>query len=104
MKPTANPDDEQRRLSDKLNLETATVPWTELQSFFARGVVIRVIPSMDLFLVAEQLAADNAPVVEQWMSEGRVAKVSDSEAAQWLEQDTHLWTVVIKPWVLVQDK
>ena len=90
-------------LSKKLNLETAQAPWRELQPFFARGDVIQVKAGQDLLLVAEQLAADNAPLFQQWLSEGSVNKVSDDQALIWYQQDTLLWTVVIKPWVLVQE-
>jgi len=89
-------------LSEKLNLETAQAPWRELQPFFAQGDVIQVNAGQDLLLVAEQLAADNAPLFQKWLSEGSVAKVSDEQALAWYEQDEMLWTVVVKPWVLVQ--
>lgn len=102
MKTTLNSDSEQRRLSEKLNLETAKMPWAELQTFFATGVVIKVATSLDLLQVAEQLVADNADLVAEWMQDGSVSQVSDEQAHQWFEQESELWTVVIKPWVLVQ--
>lgn len=96
--------DDKVRLSEKLNLETAQIDWKSLQTFFASGSVIRVSPSLDLIVVAEQLAADNTPLFSEWLEADMVAPVSDVEAKDWFERDVTLWGVVIKPWVLVQDR
>jgi hypothetical protein len=42
--------------------------------------------------------------VQQWLSDGRIARVTDDQAREWLEPDTQLWTVVARPWVLVQEE
>lgn len=93
---------EQIPLKHKLNLETARAPWRELQTFFASGMVLNVKPGLDLLLVGEQLAADNAPLVKEWLDSAQVAQVTDEQALTWYESDTELWTLVIKPWILVQ--
>lgn len=90
-------------LVSKLNLETAQIPWRELQTFFANGSVLSVQSGLDLLVVAEQLVADNTEVFESWLQQGVVAKVSDDEALRWFNADTVVWGVVIKPWVLVQE-
>jgi hypothetical protein len=90
-------------LKHKLNLETARAPWRELQTFFASGMVLNVKSGLDLLLVGEQLAADNAPLVKEWLDSGSVAQVSDEQALAWFESDAELWTLVIKPWILVQE-
>ena len=97
-----NMSDDKVRLSEKLNLETAQIAWKDLQTFFAGGSVVYVAPGIDLLTVAEQLAADNSALFSEWMSAGKVAKVSDDQAQQWYAADELLWAVVIKPWVLVQ--
>lgn len=86
----------------KVNLETARIAWKELLRFFAAGLVIAVSPDMDLIEVALQMSQDNKPLIEQWLSEGKIAKASDDLAREWLEADAMLWTVVVKPWILVQ--
>jgi len=91
-------------LSDKLNLETARAPWRELQTFFASGLVLHVKACQDLLVVAEQLSADNAALFKQWLSDKTVQKVSDEQALAWYEADVQLWTLVIKPWILVQEE
>jgi len=88
----------------EINLETSQIPWHELQRFFASGLAISVNSSIDLVEVAYQFSLDNKSQVEQWISEKKVAPVSDQQALQWFENDTSVWAVVIKPWVLIQDK
>jgi hypothetical protein len=53
--------------------ETAQIPWLELQRFFAAGKVIWIATELDLVDVA------------------------------WVGDDELLWSVVVKPWVLVQE-
>ncbi len=87
---------------EKMNLETAKISWKELQRFFANGSAVYVATSLDLIEVAQQFSLDNKAQVEQWIEEGRVGKVSDRQALEWYEQGAAVWTVVVKPWVLVQ--
>ncbi len=87
----------------KLNLETARAPWRELQTFFASGMVLNVSKSLDLVLVGEQFAADNKALFEEWLSQGLVAQVKDQQALAWYEAEATVWTLVIKPWILVQE-
>jgi hypothetical protein len=94
--------DKQVPLSKKLNLETARAPWRELQPFFASGMVLHVREGLDLLLVGEQFAADNAPLFQEWLDSGQVGQVTDGQALEWFDSDAELWTLVIKPWVLVQ--
>lgn len=89
-------------LKSKLNLETATAPWRELQTFFAQGLVLNIHKELDLLTVGEQFAADNKVLFEQWLASGEVAQVSDEQAMAWVEADATVWALVIKPWILVQ--
>lgn len=93
---------------NELNLqllqETAQISWRELQRFFASGHAIAVDASLDLIYVASQITNDNAPQIKIWMQEGLVDAVKDSQAQRWYEQDAILWAIVVKPWVLVQQK
>ena len=90
-------------LKARLNRETAKIPWSELQRFYARGEVIAVDKSLDLIHVASQFNLDNKSDVEGWLGQGMVARVNDQQAAQWHQQQAQLWAVVIAPWVLVQE-
>ncbi len=88
----------------EINLETSQIPWHELQRFFASGLAISVDSSIDLVDAAYQFSLDNKAQVEQWMTEKKIAPVSDQQALQWFENDTSVWAVVIKPWILVQEE
>ena len=97
-------DQQDAQLRARLNGETARFQWKELQRFFAAGSVIAVADGLDLVEVALRVATDDTPMIAQWMEEGRVGKASDAQAQAWLEQDAALWTVVVKPWILVQQE
>jgi len=96
--------EEQQLLHAKLNMETSQIAWQELLRYFAGGLVIVVADELDLVEVAARFTIDDKAAVEQWLHAGQIAKVSDAQASIWLEADTLLWTVVARPWVLVQEK
>lgn len=87
---------------EKVNLETSTIPWKELQRFFASGSAVFIAPTLDLVEVAYQFSIDNKDQVARWLQSNQVALVSDQQALAWLEVDADVWAVVVKPWILVQ--
>lgn len=89
-------------LRASLNLETSRIAWKELLRFFAAGTVIAVGEDLDLIEVAVEISNDNAAQIAQWLSQGKIGKVSDAQAKAWLEADATLWAVVVRPWILVQ--
>lgn len=89
-------------LRAKINGETSRLPWKELERFFASGVVIAVSSDLDLVEVAYCVASDDKDAVAKWMDENRIGRVSDAQASAWMQSDASLWTVVVKPWILVQ--
>jgi len=90
-------------LRTKLNAETARLVWPELERHFARGVVIRVDPSLDLIDVAVSVSEDDKEKVEAWMNAGVVAHPSMADARDWVERQPDFWAVVVAPWVLIQE-
>ena len=90
-------------LRAKLNLETAQLPWTELERHFARGVVIKIAPGLDLVDAALQVAENNAATVENWLTSGRMARAEMADAEDWHARQPMFWAVVVAPWVLVQE-
>lgn len=90
-------------LRAKVNLETSTIAWKDLQRFFASGAAIAVSADLDLVEVAFQISEDNKKQVAQWLSAGKVAAVSDAQALAWYEADADVWAVVVSPYVLVQE-
>ena len=90
-------------LKQKLNLETGKLSWPELQTYFARGVVIIVKPGLDLIDVAAELSKDNASLIEEMIGKGDIVRANDNHARCWLETSPLFWSVVVSPWVLVQE-
>ncbi|MRX09879.1 DUF2288 family protein [Pseudoduganella sp. FT25W] len=91
-------------LRDKVNRETARLPWTELLKHFAQGNVVWVASSLDLVDVAVRISHDDKANISQWMNAGLLAKVNDQQAAAWLESDAKLWASVVSPFILVQEQ
>lgn len=89
-------------LRAEINLQTARMPWKELLRFFATGTVIFVSDELDLVDVGVQISIDNKSAVAQWMADNQVGSVTDEQAKIWLDADATLWSVVVKPWLLVQ--
>lgn len=97
-------DDPELSVEDKLNLETATIDWSELVRHFARGVVIKVEAGSDLLEVADILAKDDTDQLKQMLDAQSVARASDDDARDWTMRVPQFWCVVTAPWVLVQEK
>ncbi len=86
-----------------LNGETGKLAWRELQSHYARGVVIEVAGNLDLVEVALRLTLDDKAAFETWLRAGEVSRADDMQAQQWAARDAQLWAVVVAPWILVQE-
>lgn len=95
--------DSEINIDSDLLAETAKIPWKELQYFFAGGKAIFVDTELDLIDVATQFTNDNKTAVEHWMKNNLVLPVPDEKAKAWYENDSTVWAVVVKPWVLVQE-
>jgi hypothetical protein len=96
------PEQDQGLIRAKLNSETAKLGWKELQRFFANGKLLYVNSDLDLIDVAFAIQQDDQVKVRQWMEQTRLTRVNDLQAKDWLVNNSLLWTVVVKPWILVQ--
>ena len=99
---TDNPPEQELSTAEKLNLETARIPWSELQRLYARGVVMVVSPDIDLVSVGAAFVDDKAELVKGWLESNQLRKATDEDAKAWFEADASLWAVAAAPWVLVQ--
>jgi hypothetical protein len=88
----------------KINQETSRIAWKELQRFYASGATILVASDLDLVEAAFQISEDNKAQVTQWLTVGKIGKVTDAQALAWYEADTELWAVVVSPYVLIQEE
>ena len=90
-------------LKQKLLTETSKIAWKELQVFFAQGKTVHISSKLDLLDVAVSLSNDDSAQVQRWMDDGLIAAVSDEQARQWYDNDILVWSLVVRPWVLVQN-
>ena len=86
----------------KINAETGRLPWAALEKFFASGNLVHVDASLDLVDVAYEFSQDNAAETKRWMEAGLVARVSDDQARAFHTRNDEFWSVVVRPWVLIQ--
>ena len=94
----------QQELRQKLNLETAQINWTEMEKYFARGVLITVSDKLDLIDVAVEFVHDNKKTIESWLADEHINRTTVEQAKHWSSTDPELWAVVIAPWILVQQR
>ncbi|MEM7220457.1 MAG: DUF2288 domain-containing protein [Pseudomonadota bacterium] len=98
------PMDADEALKTKLLGETALAPWSDLQRFFAQGVLLGVAAELDLIEVGLALARDDAERVRDWQTRQLLGPVTDEQARRWQDGAIDLWTTVIRPWVVVQER
>jgi hypothetical protein len=89
-------------LRAKINLETARLPWAELERHFAQGSVIYVSEELDLIDVAVRVSHDDKVSIATWMAAGQIGKVTDIQAQTWAQSEASLWASVVSPFILVQ--
>lgn len=84
---------------------TSRIEWKALERHFAAGDLLSVSAGLDLLDVAEAFTRDDTEQVRQWMESRQLGPASDAEAADWSARDPDtLWAVVVRPWVLVQER
>lgn len=96
--------EEDKVLWGKLNSQTARIEWSELERYFARGVVVEVAAELDLVEIAVCLVRDSTDVIDPLLKAGKLVKATDDHARDWSARNPNLWAVVAMPWVLVQEK
>ena len=97
-------DNAQMSLLEKLHSETAQISWLELQRFFAQGVVMQVDSEVDLVEVAVLFAEDESEKLKSLVETNKVCAPSNDQARDWFEREVVLWSVVVAPFVLVQER
>ena len=84
---------------------TGNIEWKTLEPHFARGDLLVVAPELDLVQAAAAMMEDNSEQIKAWMDKNHLQVATDAQAADWAERDPDtLWAVVIRPWVLVQER
>ena len=85
-----------------LHGETSKLPWTELETHFARGVLFKVAKGTDILDVAIVISRDDKESLKKWLDDKTVIAVEVEDAKKWHEASASLWTVVVAPFILVQ--
>ena len=83
--------------------QTAKMPWVDLQKHFARGVVFKVEQGIDIIDVAIIMTRDDKETLQSWIDDSKFAGVEAEDAKRWFDAEASLWTVVVTPWVLIQE-
>ncbi|WP_455365516.1 DUF2288 domain-containing protein [Kaarinaea lacus] len=94
--------EQQELLYHKLNLETGKIAWSELQRYFARGVIIIVAKELDLVEVAQLMTQDQKDKIDELLHQGLIKHATDDDAIHWNQSQQEFWAIVTAPWVLVQ--
>ena len=96
--------EQEKLLYAKINLETAQISWKELERFFAGGRVISVEDHVDIIRVAQLMASDDVKAISGMLEKKEIGKVTDEQAQTGSDSDALLWAVVVRPWILVQQR
>jgi len=100
---TIDPGRDDQALREELLGQTGTVEWHEMEVHFARGMLIRVAPELDLIDVAMHMVRDRKELIDAWAKESKVVRVNDEDALRWHDQKPTMQALVVPPWVLVQE-
>jgi hypothetical protein len=91
-------------LKEKLNLETAAIPWKDLQICFAQGKLLIVDTTADVVDIASLISENNAKKVKQLIRNTEIAFATTEWIKTHCQEDTLLWAVVVAPYVVAQLK
>ncbi len=86
-----------------LHGETSKLPWTELETHFARGALFKVAKGTDILDVAIVMSRDDKESLKKWLDNKTVIGVEVDDAKKWHETSASLWSVVVAPFILVQE-
>jgi len=96
-------DAEQIELLQRLYNETGRIRWRALQRFFAQGVVLKVSSGRDLVKTAAVFVNDNKAKLKSLMESSEIIVPGDDQARKWFHDDAEVWSIVVAPFVLVQE-
>ena len=89
---------------EELALSVDEAEWQWLKPHLERGTLITVAAVLDLAEAAERIAADDARVVGEWITSGKVGKPTAENIAVWdTTPKKKFLMLVISPYVLIQE-
>jgi hypothetical protein len=76
--------------------------WQDLAPHVGRDALIVVHPSLDLLIVGEAIATDNAALVSKWMAGDLLRKPTAAELEHWSSDANRKFpTLIVQPFVLI---
>jgi hypothetical protein len=89
-------------LQTQLSQEMAQMPWSDLIPHAKRDSLILVNHRLNLLEVGVAVAKDNATLVNQWISEGLLAKPTQQQLSLWNDLPEQKFnTIIVQPFVLI---
>ena len=94
---------QEQNIRSKLEAEIGPADWKVIRPHFLRGAIIIVSPDLDLIDVAVKVAEDDTTSIKVWIEDGKLTKPFPEDAKRWEEEMEEVTSLVVDPFVLVQD-
>ncbi len=95
-------------MAEDLHAELTTmmgpVQWEWLKPHVQRDSVVIVNPDLDLAEVGVAIATDNTQAVARWINEQLILKPNAEQLVEWSRDNKCLISLIVQPYVLVQDQ
>jgi|SRR6185369_6870358 len=90
---------------EELLLAIDETEWSWLRPHLEQGGLILVSDSLDLAEAALKVAADDVATIEQWISDGKIGKPSETQILHWNgEKQKKFAMLIVSPYVLIQER
>ncbi|MGL1903275.1 MAG: DUF2288 domain-containing protein [Fibrobacterales bacterium] len=89
--------------AEKLARECAPVSWEHIRPHFERDAVILASKALDFISIGTHIAEDNSEAISQEITAGNLGKPLESQIAQWDTAGATFNTLIISPFVLIQE-
>jgi hypothetical protein len=90
---------------EELAVTVDEASWDALRPHLERDAVILVASGLDLAEAGHALASDNALLVKEWITTGKLGKPTAAQVAAWdaNRQTQQFLLLIIQPYVLIQE-
>ena len=90
---------------EDLALTIDETEWSWLRAHLERGGLILVNDSLDLAEAALKVSEDDTAAIEQWISDGKIGKPTETQIHHWNEDNQKKFAMlIISPYVLIQER
>lgn len=100
----ANSEANSEDLYAELTSMMGPIQWEWLKPHVQRDAVVIVNKDLDLAQVGVAIASNHTQVVERWITEQLVTKPTAEELTIWSSEDKQFTSLIVQPFVLIQDK